>query len=123
MPILEDAWSHTFNMAEHLSTVHAHQGKNHLDAALADKASDMNADKNQKTIHLEEQYTSHICIPVYKFGFSYSKPNKHYSTAKLHKVVAVFILKQGPPPKTSQKPIFSIHNRYCAIDMVREKGR
>ena len=99
IPVIEDAWSHTFNKAEHLSTVHAHQGKNHLDVEVADKASENDNSKNQKTIKIEDQFTSHICTPIYKFICSFKKAKHQYSPLQACQITAAFISVQGPPPK------------------------
>ncbi|MGN6402391.1 MAG: hypothetical protein ACTHMD_18165 [Flavisolibacter sp.] len=101
IPVIEDAWSHAFDKAEHLSTVHAHQGKNHLDIEVADKASENDSSKPQKTIKVEDQFTSHICTPVYKFICSLKKENLPYAPLQGCQITAVFISVQAPPPKFS----------------------
>lgn len=101
IPVIGDAWSHTFNKAEHLSTVHAHWGKDHLAVEVADKASENDNSKSQRTIKLEDQFTSHICTPVYKFICSLKEENLPYASLQACQITAVFISVQAPPPKFS----------------------
>ena len=98
IPIMEDAWSHTFNMAEHLSTVHAHQSKNYLHAALANCAADLEGGKHQKSIQSESQITLHIYTPFFSITYYLNlikKPIHHFSYILFH--LPIFLCK--PPPK------------------------
>jgi len=48
LPVMGDAWGHTFNETIHIATVHAKYGANHVQSVLADNAAQhANNDKNQ----------------------------------------------------------------------------
>ena len=99
IPIIEDAWSHTFNMAEHLSTVHVHQGKNHLNAALANSAADLDGSKHQKSLQSESQVTVHIYTPAYRMTHCLDLIKSTYSPLQVYFFPPAYISVQGPPPK------------------------
>jgi hypothetical protein len=84
MPLVSDAWSHTFAEAMHIATVHAKYGANHLEQQLASSQKD-NPDnsKNQNTVKAAEP------VP------------KYYAVFKLPMLQAVFISTLAPPPKFS----------------------
>jgi hypothetical protein len=99
IPIIEDAWSHTFNRAEHLATVHAHQGKNHLHEALANSAVDLGGSKHQKSIQSESQVTVHIYTPAYRVTHHLNVIKNAYSSLQVYYFPSAYISVQGPPPK------------------------
>ena len=101
IPIVSDAMSHALNGAIHVSTVHAKYGSNHLDEELADTASDNTNSKNQNTVKSEEPLPVHISTKECKYDFNVNTSDKQYFDFKSHKLLSVFILKHGPPPKFS----------------------
>ncbi len=70
LPTINDAVSHTFSEAEHLATVHAKYGDNHLESALARTESDSDNSKNQNTVKTTEPVPVHISEDECMYDFS-----------------------------------------------------
>lgn len=100
IPLIGDAWSHIFNEAEHVGTVHAIYGKNHLDNSLAKEGAE-NDRKNHNTVKSEEPTPVHVSADECSYDFSVTAACKifyHYFNNNLPRVL---ISKIAPPPKFS----------------------
>ncbi len=95
-----DMWAHEFNEIEHISTVHAKYGSHHLQKEVADTDAD-NSQKSQTNLKSEDQVPFHVSAKEYKIDFKISLINKEFLLLKFHKLFAVFISREGPPPKFS----------------------
>ncbi len=97
--VISDAWSHQFNEIEHISTVHAKYGSNHLQQEVADNTAENN--KNQKTLSPEDQVPYHFFSNMYNLNFKPDVIAKHHLYFKFKKTLPVFISKYALPPKYS----------------------
>lgn len=98
LPIFNDLWSHEFDEIEHISTVHAKYGSDHLQKEVADTNSDNNQ-KGQNSLKAEDQVPFHEAIKECKLTFEISLIDKEFSHFRFHKLLTVFISREGPPPK------------------------
>ena len=101
LPIVNDWWSHEFNQIEHVSLIHAKYGSRHVTKELADRAYENGSTKNQNTLKLQDQVQLHISVVKCTSPFSLNSFQIDYPVLKLYKLPAIFISKQGPPPKFS----------------------
>lgn len=101
IPIVSDAISHTFSEAIHIATVHALYGSNHLEKELSNTASDNANSKHQNSVNAEDQVPVHVSTHECLYGFCRNTTDKDYSSLKLYKLKAGFIVKNFPPPKFS----------------------
>ncbi len=98
IPIISDAFSHTFNEMAHIATVHAKYGSNHLATQLADTGRDDNS-KNQSLVKSVSEVPLHVPVGKSSFIFRSNKANKNYCLFTLHNISEVYIFSQSPPPK------------------------
>ena len=98
LPLINDAWSHSFAEASHIMTVHAKYGSNHLSKELA-KGSDA-SNKNQNTLTSQEQVFVHLLTGETKYTFTLNFLNKNYNPYNPSSFPSIFIFKEGPPPKS-----------------------
>ena len=100
IPILSDFWDHEFNEIEHISIVHAMYGSHHLQKEVADSGADNNQ-KGQTSLKSDDLVPFHVSTKEHVLNFTTLLPAKEFFLLKLHKLFAVFISKEGPPPKFS----------------------
>ncbi len=100
IPIISDAYSHTFNRMAHIATVHAKYGSNHLAAELADTGKDDNG-KNQDIPKPVSEVPLHIATDECAYNFHPGQTDNKYFVFTLCRFPGVYILNQGPPPKLS----------------------
>lgn len=98
IPIISDAWSHEFNEIEHVSTVHAKFGSQHLQKDLADERSD---NKDQNSLKSQDQVAFHIPQNETTFYFGVTSFDREFHFLKFQKILPAFISKHIPPPKFS----------------------
>lgn len=98
IPMVCDAWSHTFANAYHIATVHAKFGSRHLEKSLA-KSSD-SANKEKNSIKAGESPTVHIFINEYYPSIKYFHIPKLLSLEQ-GRLVNQLVRKHIPPPKAS----------------------
>lgn len=96
-----DCWSHTFAEAQHIITVHAKYGSNHLEKELAAENSDNKNNKDQSAAKPEETTPVHIAVAEYKYEYFSPKLTTSFSALTLLKIPPVFIAKHIPPPKNN----------------------
>ena len=60
IPVAIDCWQHTFAEAQHILTVHAKYGSNHLEKELAAASSENGNNKDQNSVKSEETTPVHI---------------------------------------------------------------
>lgn len=101
LPIVDDWWEHEFNPIEHEIHVHMVYGKHHLQKELADENSNNDNNKNQNTLKLQDQVSSHVSPLICKYDPSPDKIDIQYSGFIMNKLPFVLISNQGPPPKLS----------------------
>ena len=92
--------AHEFNEIEHVSSVHAKYGSDHLQKDLAERDSDTNK-KNQSSLKSEDQVAYHIYANEISIDFHDNGYNKKIPLLNLNKLSAAFIHKHIPPPKFS----------------------
>ncbi len=100
VPIFCDVWAHEFNDIEHISTVHAKYGSNHIQKELAETDSDTNK-KNQSSLKSEDQVAFHISANEIFLNFHVNDFDKKFPLWNLNKLPPAFIHKHIPPPKFS----------------------
>lgn len=99
LPLLADAWFHSFNLAVHLATVHAQFGKDHLDAAFAKKTSDQEMGRHEKNTRTEDPVPAHVVTkPLVSIPLPTLTLDLHLlqHTSNLASVCLVIL---GPPPR------------------------
>ncbi len=100
IPMLSDAWSHCFAEAEHIATVHAKFGANHVEKQLADSEKDANG-KSQDTTKTAEPVPVHFSYNTYLCITSVEPIINAYNLPRLYKPRSVFLSKQIRPPQFS----------------------
>lgn len=100
IPIISDAYSHTFNEMAHIATVHAKYGSNHLAAELADTGRD-DKSKNQNTTKSLNEVPVHVLVNNCSSVSLLNNININYCYLILHNISKVYIFCQCPPPKFS----------------------
>ena len=100
MPVISDAWDHTFAESIHIATVHAKYGANHLQSVLADNASENNANsKNQNTVKSSEVVPAHLVENECASMFTSNNTCSTFNPLPVNKCVSVFLAMHLPPPK------------------------
>jgi hypothetical protein len=99
LPLVGDALSHAFAKAEHISTVHADHGDHHLEHELAEAGEEHGHEQNPTLPKAEDLIQSHLLVPRYVVGSGATDFNRNYSLLIEQKLPAIFLTKQGPPPK------------------------
>ena len=97
IPIVEDAFAHTFAEVIHIATVHAMYGENHLQKELAN-TSDNDKSKSQNNLKTEDLVPIHICPEVCDH-IPYLRVDKNYNSVILYQIASVFLFNEAPPPK------------------------
>ena len=101
IPIVSDALSHTFSKAIHIATVHAVYGSHHLEKEISNSSSGNANSSHQNTVNTEDPMPVHVSTNEWSRGFCFDRTGKDYSSIKLYKLKAGFILKSFPPPRFS----------------------
>ncbi len=101
LPVVGDSVSHFFEEEEHLATVHAKYGNNHLHKEIAEASAEDNSNKNQNTVKSEELISAHLS--EFECAYcSYPKlSNREYSSQMFFYLPDIFLSKLIPPPKFS----------------------
>ena len=99
IPIITDAFEHTFAEAIHIATVHAIYGENHLQKELSNTA-DSDRDKSQNTLKGENLISVHICPTENNYVVNLSS-NTVYVVEIINKIEDIFPFNEAPPPKFS----------------------
>ncbi|MEO6001453.1 MAG: hypothetical protein ABIN89_31665 [Chitinophagaceae bacterium] len=97
IPVISDAYSHTFGEAIHLVSVHAKYGSNHLEQSLAKTGAENS--KDQKNLNPGENFPFHIKTPECRFDFFQHRIHNNYTLIRFRKPSAIFLAKLVPPPK------------------------
>jgi hypothetical protein len=97
LPIVSDAFAHTFAEAIHIATVHAIYGENHLQKELANTNAD-DKSKSQNISKTEDLITAHVC-PVECHYVYHERINKSYTALILPGIEDIFLANDAPPPK------------------------
>ena len=93
--------SHEFNGLEHISSVHAKYGNDHLQKELADSSSDKEGTKKQNSLKSAEDVSFHLPQSANCSLFQVANADVEFLVANSAKLPFVFILNQFPPPKFS----------------------
>lgn len=100
IPIVSDAWSHSFAEANHILAIHAKYGANHLEKELASGERDDN-NKSQNTFKPAEPVPVHAIAEV-NAGETYSVViAKYYPVLQSNIPPAIVPAAPGQPPKFS----------------------
>ncbi len=109
LPIVSDAWGHTFNEAIHIATVHAKYGANHLQSVMADNAAQhATGDKNQTTSKPAPAAPWHIPAKAATYSITQPTNKNRYTVLKCERIPG-FISITAPPPKMAN------HNLQCNV--------
>lgn len=97
LPVAEDILLHCFAEAYHIATVHANEGKDHVEKEMADSGKDDASSKDQKA----DKAGQTIYEAVVDLTFSFINPYPliyHYSflNESLSKIYIAYI---NPPPR------------------------
>ena len=95
VPILCDAWCHSFSEINHIATIHAKYGTHHLEISLS-KTSEKNNEKS--TSKIDSSDSQHIFIKVEKTAL-FQKVACTFPSIDLEKIIPIFIGLNTPPPK------------------------
>jgi len=66
MPYLTDQVAHLLFFKDHMATVHAHHGKFHVHAAIAEGAKNDQSEKSSNNLKKDNVVTDHINIEFYR---------------------------------------------------------
>jgi hypothetical protein len=101
LPLISDFLLHAFTEAEHISTVHAHHGDHHLEHEIAEAGKEHGHEQNHSLPKAEDVVQSHLPVSRYIVDSGATDFNQNYSLLIQQKLPAIFLTKQGPPPKFS----------------------
>lgn len=96
--MVTDAWNHAFAEAQHIATVHARYGKNHLESEISTAANDTNS-KNAGSLKASESPYFHILENLdYQLNRYYCLNNNLmlFQPQKLPLITALIL---APPPR------------------------
>ena len=99
IPVICDAWSHIFEEAEHISTIHAKYGSNHLEMDLAKSGADSDNSKHQNATRAEESSFTHLFIEECQYNFSFNSAKIDYCLLQPSGLPENILIKLAPPPK------------------------
>ena len=101
IPVITDGFSHTFNEAAHISTVHAKDGKDHAHAEVAKAGADEQKGKDQKILPSTDQVPCHLSFDAFTVAFYQANLKNVYGSPEVNKLLEVCVLIQIPPPRFS----------------------
>lgn len=96
IPIVEDLFSHFFDEAEHIATIHAKYGANHLQKELT--ASKNSEDKSKSSLNDEDQVFVHICPTEINCLHPLDATDVFYVIFN-QRIESVFLFKRIQPPR------------------------
>jgi len=97
IPVAEDILVHCFAEAHHIATVHAVEGKNHVEKEMAKSGNDDTSSKKQKT-DKTEQAIHEIAIDN-SFNLLSPNPLKNIRTLLNISLWSIYIDFANPPPR------------------------
>lgn len=100
IPLIIDAFDHSFAKAEHIATIHAVYGDNHTEADVAKAGGENSSDKNQNTVKCAEYASVHLFCPKEKSRIVINPIHTTYSSLIFYNIPDTFISITVPPPKT-----------------------
>lgn len=99
IPVACDGLSHIFNEEDHIATVHAMYGSDHLEKEIASEEKDSN--KNQTSVKNEDQVAVHLSIEAFNFIPRTIVDNNTFSGFPFVKPAIIFLSKEIQPPRFS----------------------
>ena len=99
IPVACDVLSHIFNEEEHLATIHALYGNNHLQKEVATSENDNT--KNQNSIKYEDQMPVHLSVEKFSLAYLVKSISKFFSPFVLLKIPDIHLRKPFQPPRPS----------------------
>lgn len=101
IPALSDAWEHAFHEMEHKSLVHATFGSQHLQQEMAESNAASDNGKCSNSLKPGDEVPFHVPVN----GYANNQAPKIFiplsDYLKPVKLSAVFISREGPPPKAT----------------------
>ena len=97
LPLIQDKLAHAFQEVHHLSTIHQHQGANHVDSAVAEAAQEQGNGSDSAT-KSAEPVSIHLVVQTL-FTIPPLTTEVQIFATTICKVSAVSIDKHDPPPK------------------------
>jgi hypothetical protein len=98
LPALSDWYEHEFNPIQHEIRVHMVYGNHHLVKDMAENSS-QNSDNNHSSVKSEDFVPFHVLGQQIENLHISTTCNKQYQVFNYHKILCVFISREGPPPK------------------------
>ncbi len=99
IPVACDELSHIFNEEDHIATIHAVYGNNHVEKEIA--ADEKDNTKSQSTVKYEDQIPVHLSGETYMLTTSTIQPILHSSCFAVVQLQSIFLPKHIPPPRFS----------------------
>lgn len=99
IPLICDAFAHTFENELHIATVHVHYGNNHLETALIEANTEGKSEESHAALNSEEPFPVHFAKDSCAIIFTVTDIPVKHAVANLSLLSFVFIAKQFPPPK------------------------
>lgn len=95
LPIVCDAWCHTFYEINHLATVHAKYGTHHLEISVSKSGND----KNDNNVAKTETSTSEHTLPQANINMPAHIIARSFPLLIQSDLFSIFLLNHTPPPK------------------------
>ena len=97
IPFVTDCIAHLLFYKDHILTVHAHYGKFHVHAAIAEEAKNDQSEKNTNNLKKENQINEHIIYEACRVP-ALKVPLKYYNFQSVHSM-NMSIVHDYPPPR------------------------
>ena len=99
MPVAFDALSHVFNEENHIATVHALYGNDHVEKEVA--SDENNSNKNQTGIKYEDQISVHLFAEAFTVMPDTENNRQLFPNDRILKLANIYLTLPFPPPKFS----------------------
>ena len=99
LPVACDAFSHIFNEEEHIATVHAAYGSNHLQAEVASTVSDNKTPHHAASVQQDDPTVVHTFPQGYNSNFIVEMPLLSHSDFTSYRLSVADADCINPPPE------------------------
>lgn len=101
LPVMCDAFSHIFNEEQHIATVHAIYGSNHLQAEVANTVADNKSSHQLASVQQDNPTVIHTFPQGYNSNFIVGMPFLFHSDFSIYRLSAADADCINPPPEHS----------------------
>ncbi len=98
LPVASDVVAHAFWKLEHISTVHSHDGDDHVHQEIIEKEKQDQSDKTIPVFRYEVSVSPHLIAKV-SYDFSLAPEIQTHNTSSLFYHPESFLDQDDPPPK------------------------